>query len=489
MKKNDIVTVTIEDMARTGEGIGHADGMALFVKDALIGDTVRARITKPKKNYAFARCEEILEPSKDRCPARCPVARSCGGCKIQELKYDAQLAFKEKMVRDCLTRIGGFEESELHMQPIIGMEEPFRYRNKAQYPIGYVKVKTDDHTTGRANEARGEKKRLAAGFYAGRTHNIIEIDDCCLTPEINSLIVRTLLDHMKKYHIPAYDETTGKGLVRHLLIREGFHSGEVLICPIINGDSFPHAQEFVQELLKINDKKEEEKSSWSITSICFNVNKKKANTILGDKVIPCYGDPWIFDTLGGLTFRISPLSFYQVNPIQCEKLYAKAVEAAGLTGNEVVYDLYCGIGTISLFMAQKAKEVYGVEIVPEAIEDAKRNAKINGIENAHFYAGAAEDLVVSGKFDDRTPCPKADVVCIDPPRKGCAPELIETILKMQPERIVYVSCDPATLARDLKLLAGDSEKAAYRIQSVQPVDMFAHTSHVETVVLMSRVKD
>lgn len=470
MKKNEIVTVTIEDMARTGEGIGHADGMALFVKDALIGDTVRARITKPKKSYAYARCEEILKPSKDRCPARCPVARQCGGCKIQELKYESQLDFKTKMVRDCLMRIGGFAESDLHMRPIIGMEDPFRYRNKAQYPIGYVK--------------KNGGKKLAAGFYAGRTHNIIEVDDCALTPEINEPIVRTLLNHMRKYGISAYDEATGKGMVRHLLIREGFHSGEVLVCPVINGERFPYADEFVRELLKINNHKERK---WTISSVCFNVNRKKGNKILGDRVISCYGDPWIFDTLGGLTFRISPLSFYQVNPVQCEKLYAKAVEAAGLTGNETVYDLYCGIGTISLFMAKKAKEVYGVEIVPEAIEDAKRNAKMNGIQNTHFYAGAAEDLVVSGKFDDQTPCPKADVVCVDPPRKGCAPELIQTILRMEPERIVYVSCDPATLARDLKLLTAQDEEGkstGYEIRSVQPVDMFPNCAHCENIALL-----
>ncbi len=467
MNKNETVRVTIEDLSKTGEGIGHVNGYTLFVKDALIADTVLAKITKPKKQYAYARCEKILTPSPDRVEAPCPVARACGGCRLQELDYAAQKRFKEKLVLDSLTRIGGFGEEDLHLKPLLGMDTPFRYRNKAQYPVGMVKD--------------GERTRLAAGFYAGRTHNIIETRDCLLTRKINGSITEALLTHMKKYKIPAYNEKTGKGLVRHLLIREGFQTGEILVCPVINGMDFPHADEFVQSLLALN----QQSKDGQIRSVCFNVNTKKGNVILGDTVIPCYGESWITDRSGGLEFRISPLSFYQVNPSQMEVLYTKALEGALLTGKETVYDLYCGIGTISLFMAQKAKEVYGVEIVPQAVEDARINARLNRIQNAHFYAGAAEDLVVSGKFDDDTPCPKADVVCVDPPRKGCAPELIETIKKMAPQRIVYVSCDPATLARDLKLLAG-GENATYRIESVQPVDMFPQSVHVETVVLMSR---
>lgn len=462
MNKNDITTVTIEDLTKTGEGIGHVNGYTLFVKDAFPEDVVKARVTRPKKTYAFARCEQILTASPDRVEAPCPVARQCGGCRLQEISYPAQLKFKEKQVRDSFTRIGGFSEDDLPMRPIIGMDQPWRYRNKAQYPIGYVR-------------GRDGKKRLAAGFYAGRTHHIVEEDDCLLTKKSNAAIVRCLLNHMRKYHIPAYDEETGKGLVRHLLIREGFSSGQILVCPILNGDHFPHAKEFADTLKQDNS---------HVASVCFNINKKKGNVILGDKVIPCLGEPWIEDELGGLTFRISPLSFYQVNPVQTVRLYEKAVEAAHLTGNETVYDLYCGIGTISLFMARKAKEVYGVEIVPDAIRDAKRNAEINGIGNAHFYTGAAEDLVVSGHFDEDTPCPKADVIVVDPPRKGCDESLIDTMLKMAPERIVYVSCDPATLARDVRMLAGDGEKARYQIESIQPVDCFPQSTHVETVVLL-----
>ncbi len=467
MNKNEVVTVKIDDVTRDGEGIGHVEGYTIFVKDAIIGDTVRAKITRPKKNYAFARCEEILVKSPDRIEAPCPAARRCGGCRLQEMNYRAQLEFKSNLVKDALTRIGGFSEDTLPMQPIIGMEEPFRYRNKAQYPIGYVREPGSEDRL---------KTRLTAGFYAGRTHSLIAVDDCLLTRQVHAKITDLFISHMKQYHISAYDENTGTGLVRHLLVREGFTSCEILVCPVINGDTFPHVDELVQRLTEIK----------GMTSICLNINRRKGNKILGEQIIPVYGNPWITDTLGGLTFRISPLSFYQVNPVQCEKLYAEALEGAGLTGNETVYDLYCGIGTISLFLAKKAKEVYGVEIVPEAIEDAKRNAAANHIENAHFYVGAAEDLVVSGKFDDETPCPKADVVCVDPPRKGCAPELIEAVLKMEPERIVYVSCDPATLARDLRMLAGDGEHAAYRIERVRPVDMFPQTTHVETVCLLTR---
>lgn len=466
MTKNDLIEITIEDLSKDGEGIGHVDGYTLFIKDALIGDRILARITKAKKTYGFARVERIIEPSPDRCEARCPVARRCGGCRLQELNYEKQLLFKEKVVRDCLVRIGGFPDKDLPLSHVHGMKEPFRYRNKAQYPIGMVK------------NADGSGQHLAAGFYAGRTHSIVEIMDCVLMKEHNSKILKVFLDWMKRYHIPAYDEKTGKGLVRHLLIREGFSSGEILVCPVINGRKLPRAKELAEALQAIT----------GIKSVCYNINTKPGNVILGGTVVPVLGEPFIEDQLGGLTFRISPLSFYQVNPVQTEALYQKALEAAHLTGREIVYDLYCGIGTISLFMARHAKEVYGVEIVPQAIEDAKRNAAANGIENAHFFCGAAEDLVVSGRFDETHPCPKADVIIVDPPRKGCAPELIDTMLKMAPERIVYVSCDPATLARDLRMLAGDGEHAAYRLESVEPFDLFPETHHVETVVLMSRIE-
>jgi 23S rRNA (uracil1939-C5)-methyltransferase len=460
MNKNDLLTVTIEDLTKDGEGIGHADGFTLFVKDALIGDKVLARVTRPKKTYAFARVEKILEPGACRTAAPCPEARRCGGCRLQEMDYAAQLAWKRKLVKDTMTRIGGLPE--LEVRPVIGMDEPYRYRNKAQYPVGMVEKNT----------------RLAAGFYAGRTHTLIPVTDCLLTPAENARILETVLAFAGKWRIPAYDEKTGRGLLRHILVRKGFATGQILVCFIINGRELPHSEELVDELRLIS----------GVTSICLNINTKRTNVILGSRVIPLWGDPWIEDVLGGLRFRISPLSFYQVNPVQCEKLYSEALKAAALTGKETVYDLYCGIGTISLFLARHAKAVYGVEIVPDAIRDAKENAERNGIENAHFYTGAAEDLIVRGRFDEKTPCPHANVVVLDPPRKGCAPELIDAVLRMAPERVVYVSCDPATLARDLKRFYEGSGNVRYTPAYAQPVDMFPQTTHVETVCLLSRKK-
>ncbi|MEE3419766.1 MAG: 23S rRNA (uracil(1939)-C(5))-methyltransferase RlmD [Lachnospiraceae bacterium] len=477
MNKNDMIQTTIDDMTNEGEGIGHVDGFTLFVKDALPGDIVEARITRPKKTYAYARTERILVPSDDRCGAPCINARRCGGCRLQEMTYGAQLAFKEKKVRDALTRIGGFDGESLPLQHVIGMETPFRYRNKAQYPIG--------------NDARSKSPSPVAGFYAGRTHSIIPVSDCLLAPEEYADILDRFLKWMNKYKIPAYDETTGKGLVRHLLIRKGFSSGQILVCPVVTREKVPHMQELL-DLLHCSEQAGSPACSEQINisgaiagirSVCLNVNSRRGNVIMGDKTIPLYGDPWIEDQLMGLTFRISPRSFYQVNPAQTEVLYTRALEAAALTGSEVVYDLYCGIGTISLCLAKEARQVYGVEIVPDAVRDARQNAERNGISNAHFYAGAAEEVVPRGYFEENVPCPKADVVVVDPPRKGCAESLLTTILQMNPSRIVYVSCDPATLARDLKYLCAGG---TYRLDCVQPVDLFPQTTHVENVARLSR---
>ncbi len=487
MNKNDIVTVSIEDFTREGEGVGRAEGCTLFVKDAVIGDVVRARITRPKKTYAYARIEEIIAPSPDRVPARCPEARRCGGCRMQELSYEKQLLFKRKLVRDALERIGGFsvreagslEEcssfegglapdmestsssggQEVLLLPVLGMKEPFRYRNKAQYPV-------------ERREGRSE-----AGFYAGRTHSLIPVRDCVLLNEVNSRILTAFLSYMDTYGVPAYDEASGRGTVRHLLIREGFSTGEILVCPVINGRSLPHKKALTRALTAIP----------GVCSISLNCNEKRGNAILGEETIPLLGNPWITDVLGGMTFRISPRSFYQVNPSQTEVLYAEALRAAGLTGEEVVYDLYCGIGTISLYLARGAKEVYGVEIVPDAVRDAGENAARNGIENVHFYVGAAEKLVSLGEFAPGVPCPRPDVVVLDPPRKGCDPSLIKAVRSFGPKRIVYVSCDPATLARDLKLFASSGEGESYHPVYVRPVDMFPHTGHVESCALLKRV--
>ncbi|MFR6170003.1 MAG: 23S rRNA (uracil(1939)-C(5))-methyltransferase RlmD [Blautia sp.] len=451
-KKNDLVTVKIEDMGHDGEGIGKAEGYTLFIKDTVIGDVVEAKIMKMKKNYGYARLVRVLEASKDRTEPKCPVARACGGCQLQFLTYEKQLEFKKKKVVGNLERIGGF--SDISVEKVMGMENPWRYRNKAQFPVG-----------------KDKDGNLITGFYAGRTHSIIPNTNCYLGVEVNEEILNAVLDYMKENHVEPYDEGTGKGLVRHILIRYGFKTKEIMVCLIINGRKIPNAAGLVEKLKNIS----------GMTSITLNVNTKRSNVILGNEILPLWGKEFITDYIGEVKYQISPLSFYQVNPVQTEKLYGTALEYAGLTGKETVWDLYCGIGTISLFLAQKAKKVYGVEIVPAAIEDARKNAELNGIENAEFFVGKAEEVLPAKYKEDGV---YADVIVVDPPRKGCDGALIETMLSMKPERIVYVSCDSATLARDLKVLC----EKEYQVKKVAVCDMFPGSVHVETVVLLSHKK-
>ena len=472
MNKNDCFKLKITDMGVDGEGIGKYDGMTFFVKDALIGDEILARALKLKKNYGYARVEEILTPSPYRVEPKCPIHRQCGGCQIQALSYEKQLEFKGEKVRNNLLRIGGFSEEELDqvMEPTVGMEEPYRYRNKAQFPVG-----------------KDKEGNLITGFYASRTHSIIPVTDCLLGVSENEEILLVVKNYMQKNHIEPYDEKTGKGLIRHVLIRFGFTTKEIMVCLIINGTKLPNQKDLIDALTKID----------GMTSISFNVNTRNTNVILGDRTECIWGQSYITDyihlregndfttTDTAIAYRISPQSFYQVNPEQTEKLYSLALEYAGLTGQESVWDLYCGIGTISLFLAQKAKQVYGVEIVPQAIEDATNNASINGITNAEFFVGKAEEVLPEfyeshkGKDDTMS---RPDVIVVDPPRKGCDRLCLDTILKMQPARVVYVSCDSATLARDLRILCD----GGYELKKVRPVDQFAHTGHVETVVLLSK---
>ena len=459
MKKNEEYQIRIDDMGVNGEGIGKVDGITLFVKDALIGDVARVKIMKMKKQYGFARLMEVLEPSPWRVEPKCQFHRQCGGCQIQALSYEKQLEFKQNKVLGNLQRIGGF--TEIPMEPIVGMEEPWHYRNKAQFPVG-----------------KDKEGNLITGFYAGRTHQIIPNRDCALGVSVNREILDIVLDTMTEEGVEAYDEETGKGLVRHILIRYGFKTGEIMVCLVINGDTLKSAEKFVDKLVQIP----------GMTSISVCINKKQTNVIMGDTVRVLWGQGYITDYIGDIKYQISPLSFYQVNPVQTEKLYGLALEYAGLTGNEIVWDLYCGIGTISLFLAQKAKQVYGVEIVPQAIEDAKNNAKINGIKNAEFYVGKAEEILPDYYTEyaktHNGETAHADVIVVDPPRKGCDAALLDTILKMQPERIVYVSCDSATLARDLKILC----EKDYRLVKVRAVGQFSHTGHVEVVCCLHRVK-
>ena len=452
LKKNDIVKVTIEDIGSEGEGIGKVDGFPLFIKDATIGDVIEAKVIKVKKSYGYARVENILTPSKDRVELKCPVARQCGGCSIQHLSYEKQLEYKQNKVKNCLERIGGFLGIEEKMEPILGMEEPWYYRNKAQFPVGL-----------------GKDGSIITGFYAGRTHSIIDNTHCYIQAKINEELLEIIKEFLTENKIEPYNEETHTGLVRHILTRVGFVTGEIMVCIILNGTKLPNAEQLVERLTKID----------GMTSITININQEKTNKILGKKVQTLWGNDTITDYIGDVKYQISPLSFYQVNPIQTKILYGKALEYANLKGEEIVWDLYCGIGTISLFLAQKAKKVYGVEIIPEAIEDARKNAQLNYMENVEFFVGKAEDVLPEQYEKNKV---YADVIVVDPPRKGCDETLLNTMITMLPKRIVYVSCDPATLARDVKVLCGNG----YEIEKVQVVDQFAHTAHVETVVLLTR---
>ena len=463
MQKNDTAVIEITDIGVNGEGIGKVDGYTLFVKDAVIGDKAEVKVMKAKKNYGYARLMRVIEPSPDRVEPRCPFARKCGGCQIQEMSYERQLAFKAQKVRGNLERLGGFDQKLLDqvMEPILGMDEPFGYRNKAQFPFG-----TD------------RDGNPVTGFYAGRTHDIIANTDCALGVPVNQEILEIILAFMREEHVPAYDEKTGKGLIRHVLIRYGFTTKEIMVCLVINGKKIPQGEKLVEKLTAVR----------GMTSITISPNTRQTNVIMGETYEILWGQGFITDYIGNVRYQISPLSFYQVNPVQTEKLYSQALEYADLKDGETVWDLYCGIGTISLFLAQKAGQVYGVEIIPQAIEDAKKNVEINGIANAEFFVGKAEE-VLSEYYAEYVrehggENARADVIVVDPPRKGCDPALLETIVKMAPERVVYVSCDSATLARDLKVLCGNG----YELAKVRPVDMFPETVHVETVVLLSHKK-
>ena len=453
-KKNDVFQVRIEDMSDTGEGIGKTDGFIWFVKDAVIGDMVEARVMKTKKSYGFARLIQVLEPSACRVTPRCPSARQCGGCQLQAMSYEEQLRFKENKVRNNLSRIGGL--TEIPMEPIIGMDEPWRYRNKAQFPFG-----------------KDKDGRIITGFYAGRTHAIIEQEDCLLGVEENQPILDCIRGFMEEYHIAPYEEELHKGLIRHVLIRKGFATEELMVCLVLNGDvkKLKAPEVLVERLVKLFPS--------HMASISCSINREKTNVIMGKEIVNLYGPGYITDYIGNVCYRISPLSFYQVNPVQTQKLYGTALEYAGLTGEETVWDLYCGIGTISLFLAQKAKKVYGVEIIPQAIDDARANAKLNHFENVEFFVGKAEEVLPEQYEKNQV---YADTIVVDPPRKGCDSVCLDTIVKMAPEKVVYVSCDSATLARDVKYLG----ERGYEVKRVKTVDMFPWSGHVETVVLLSK---
>ena len=473
LQKNEIYEMYIEDIGNDGEGIGHIDGMAVFVKGALIGDTIKVKIIKVKKNLCYGRVDSIIKESPYRTEPRCSIAGPCGGCTLMHMDYKAQLDYKYNKVKNALTRIGGLSDVESIMEEPHGMEEPYYFRNKMQFPVG-----------------RSKDGRVITGFYASHSHNIIAQNECVTGPPINTLIIKAVTEFMERYDIEPYNESDGSGLVRHIVTRVGFHTHELMVVLVINGDDLPHRDELVKllkaEIGEFNDilncmymRPGEDRGLISLESVQLNINKEKGNRILGDKLIPVYGKDRITDYIGNVRFEISPLSFYQVNPYQTEKLYGKALEFADLSGDETVWDMYCGIGTISLFLAAKAKKVYGVEIVDEAIKDARLNAEINGIENVEFFTGKAEEIVPECFAKGI----RADVVVVDPPRKGCDEKLLQTIVEMSPKKMVYVSCDPATLARDIKYLTA----RGFEVKRAAVYDQFCHSGHVETVVLMSKV--
>ncbi len=500
MKKNDIFEITIEDIGNDGEGIGHImepgsdKGIAVFVKDAVIGDVARVKIIKVKKNYAYGRLEEIVTPSMYRVEPVCPNARRCGGCSIMHMSYEKQLEYKWNKVKNCLERIGGIADVANIMEPIYGMDKPYNFRNKMQFPVGLDR-----------------DGKVQIGFYAGRTHSIIDLESCHIGHPVNDYIVARLRPWLQKWQdktgVFIYDEEAHKGLVRHILTRVGFVTGELMVCLIINGNGIG---KFVGDMSCEDELRDRlEQAVWEynesvkdaegannplikLTSLSININREKTNKILGDKCRTLWGEDYISDYIGDIKFNISPMSFYQVNPAQTKVLYDKAVEYAELTGNEVVWDMYCGIGTISLSLAKKAGKVYGVEIVPQAIEDAKVNARVNSLENTEFFCGKAEEVVpafyrgeIGGGQADAASGKHPDVIVVDPPRKGCDSVLLDTIHTMAPKRLVYVSCDPATLARDVKILVD----RGFMLEEVSVVDQFGHSGHVESVVLMTNSKE
>ena len=451
LSKNKEYIVDIVDIGQGGVGIGKYEGFTVFVDGGLVQDKIKVKITKSKKNYAVGDIVEIIEKSPFRVERKCSESlRQCGGCQIQELDYQKQLDVKTNEVKQVISRIGKLDDVVIH--DTLGMEHPFRYRNKAQFPI------------------QKKDNMPVIGFYKKKSHDLISTDECIIQHEVNDKIIKIIKTYIRAYSVSIYDEKTHKGLLRHLVTKVGFTTGEVMIVLVANGKKLPYLKELAS-VLKENIP--------GFKTLVVNVNTQKTNVILGKENIVAYGDGMIRDYIGELVFEISPLSFFQVNPLQTEVLYNKALEYANLGENDTVFDIYCGIGTISLFLAQKAKKVYGIEIVEDAIKDAKRNAKINNMDNVEFYVGKAEEVVPKMYKEGK----RANVVVVDPPRKGCDEKVLDTIVSMEPDRVVYVSCNPSTLARDLAYL----NERGYKCHEIQPVDMFPHSVHVENVAWLSRV--
>jgi 23S rRNA (uracil1939-C5)-methyltransferase len=466
VEKNGVYEADIIGIGHDGEGVGRVDGFTLFVQGALPGERVRVKVLNMKKQYGYAKLLQVLQSSPERTEPACGIYRQCGGCQLQHLSYEAQLKYKRQMVIDNLERIGKLKVAEhqedlpkeslilkedagdngILVYPTLGMSDPWRYRNKSQVPIGM------------------DEGGLIGGFYAQGSHRIVDMETCLIQHEQNDAVVSAVKRIARELGIRPYNEETHQGLLRHVVARYGFHTGQIMVVLITNGENIPHKDELIGLIRQ---------DVPGVTSICQNINTKVTNVIFGDETRVLWGEDFIYDTIGDIRFAISARSFFQVNPVQTEILYRKALEYAGLTGDETVIDAYCGIGTISLFLARHARQIYGVEVVKEAIDDARRNAELNGIRNVQFEAGQAETVIPAWHRQGV----RADVIVVDPPRKGCDGALLGTIVEMQPRRIVYVSCNPSTLARDLRIL----EDGGYRTVAVQPVDMFPHTVHVESV--------
>lgn len=451
LSKNKEYVVDIVDIGQGGVGIGKYEGFTVFVEGGLIQDKVKVRINKSKKNYAVGDIVEIIEKSPFRVDRICSDdLKDCGGCQIQELDYNKQLELKTNEVKQVISRIGKLENVEIH--ETIGMQSPCRYRNKAQFPIQNINGST------------------AIGFYKKKSHDVIPTDMCVIQHDINDKIIKIIKTYIQAYNVSIYNETTHTGVLRHLVTKVGFTTNEVMVVLVANGTNLPHLNELASVL---------KENILGFKTLVLNVNKAKTNVILGKENKVIYGNGKINDYIGDLVFEISPLSFFQVNPVQTEVLYNKALEYAELKENDTIFDIYCGIGSISLFLAQKATKVYGIEIVEDAIKDAKINAKLNNLNNVEFYVGKAEEVVPKMYSEGKT----ANVVVVDPPRKGCDEKVLDTIVSMKPDRVVYVSCNPSTLARDLAYL----DERGYKCVEIQPVDMFPHTMHVETVAKLRRI--
>ena len=447
LQKNAIYEALVTDYTAEGQGVAHVEGCAVFLPNAIAGERVRLRIEKAGKTWASGKIVEILEKSPHRCNRECPVAKLCGGCDFWHMDYAEETRLKAERVKSCLNRLAGESLEEV---PILAAPDCHGYRNKAQYPVS------------------SKKGRAYAGFFRAGTHDVVENNRCLILPPETDRVKDAVMDYVNQYRISTYDETAHSGLLRHIYVRRGAVSGEILVCLVCNGRKLPKAESLVERLKKIP----------GFTTLVLSVNTKKGNAVLGEEFIPLYGPGYIQDTLCGLQFRLSPRSFYQVNHHQAQRLYRAAIDQAGITKSDTVLDLYCGVGTITLAMASAAGKVIGVEVIPQAVEDARENAERNGIQNAEFFCGDAGQAALTLERQGVRP----DVITVDPPRKGLNADAIEAISRMNPRRLVYISCDPATLARDVALL----KEKGFRLQSAQAADLFPRCAHVETVVLLSK---